>query len=69
MKIEFRNVQTVIHGCDCCNCVGTHISEGPFIVTTDNEEVSVEEHASIAFGSIFCRVIGFDHEIIEMKND
>jgi len=65
MKIEFRNVCTVIQGCGCCVDSNKVFAIGPFTIETNNTEVSVEEHANIAFGSSFCRVISFDYEIIE----
>lgn len=65
MKIEFTNVYTVSEGCGCCGGSGKGFAAGPFVIETDNKETSVEEHANIAFGSVFCRVVSFDHKIIE----
>lgn len=51
MKMTFTNIVIYYSGCGCCGDDGVYISEtGPIVVESPNEEVSVWEHAKIAFG-------------------
>lgn len=59
MKITFTNVVVEYSGCDCCGSGVVTPPSGPFVIETSNTDVSIEEHAKIAFGN----VISFDAEV------
>ena len=50
MKMTFRNIVIRYSGCDCCGDDGFCGSEpGPIVIETDARDISVMEHAKIAF--------------------
>ena len=61
MKMTFRNIVVQYSGCDCCGDDGFCGSEpGPVVIETNARDVSVMEHAKIAFGP---SVISYDCEV------
>lgn len=63
MKITFTNVKIAYGGCDCCgDDTIFDVSPGPFVIETPNEDVSVENHAKVAFGT---GVVDFDYIVEE----
>lgn len=64
MRIVFKNITTEVSGCDCC-ISGKHITtSGPFVIETNGVDVPIETHAKIAFETIFCKVISFEHVVV-----
>lgn len=64
MRIVFKNVTSEISDCDCCPSSKRITETGPFVVETNNTDISIEAHAKIAFETIFCKVISFEHEVV-----
>ena len=61
MKITFTNIVVRYGGCGCCGDDGVIVTEpGPIVIETPNSDVSVENHAKIAFGE---GTISFDHVV------
>jgi hypothetical protein len=61
MKITFTNIVTANSGCVCCGEKGTVGTEpGPIVIETNNDEVSVDDHAKIAFGN---SVVSYDYVV------
>jgi hypothetical protein len=51
MKMTFTNIVVWYGGCGCCGDEGVYTSEsGPIVIETPESEVSVADHAKIAFG-------------------
>lgn len=64
MKITFTNVK-IAYGDGCCGggCDEVYnISPGPFVIETPNNDVSIETHARVAFGT---GVVDFDYVVEE----
>lgn len=61
MKMTFKNIVVYYGGCDCCGDDGTYgVEPGPIVIETNSHEVSIMEHAKIAFGP---SVISYDCEV------